>query len=81
VPRLFEALAIARGDGRAAVDAANLLLQQNADRWAPAYAAMRAARGTRLQPDRSATDSRAILDGIGAGDLGYALQKMLVDLG
>lgn len=74
-------LAIARGDGRAAVDAANLLLQQNADRWAPAYAAMRAARGTLLQPDRSATDSRAILDGIGAQDLGYALQKMLVDLG
>jgi TPR repeat protein len=74
-------LAISRGDGRAAVGAADMLLQQNADRWAPAYAAMRAARGTLLQPERSAADSRTILDGIGAGDLGYALQKMLVDMG
>jgi TPR repeat protein len=74
-------MGVARGDGRAAVSAANLLLRENADRWAPAYAALRAAKGTLLQPETSATEARTILDGIAERDLGYALQKMLVELG
>jgi TPR repeat protein len=74
-------LAVSRGDARAAVDAAQMLLERNADRWAPAYAAMRAARGTLLQPGSSAEYARTLLDGIDDRDLGYALQKMLADLG
>ncbi len=74
-------LGVSRGDGRAAVAAANLLLRENADRWAPAYAAMRAARGTLLTPATSADEAREILAGIDARDLGYALQKLLVQLG
>jgi TPR repeat protein len=74
-------LGITRGDGRAAVAAANLLLRENADRWAPAYAAIRAAQGTLLTPSASAEEAREILAGINARDLGYALQKLLVALG
>jgi TPR repeat protein len=74
-------IGVSRGDGRAAVSAANLLLRENADRWAPAYAAMRAAKGSLLEPAASATEAREILAGISARDLGYALQKLLVEMG